>query len=283
MSSTHIVIMAGGLGSRLYPLSTPEHPKQFLDLLGVGKSLIRTTFERLMACCPGAHIWVSTSESYLHFVREQLPEVPSEQIICEPVRRNTAPSLSLACRKICHLYPDAVIIATPTDAHIPDPAAFAMTMLSAIDYTEDSGAILCVGIVPDHPETEYGYIKTGEVQSGSIVKVLSFKEKPSLVTAQRYLGEGGYFWNAGIFIFKASTFMEQMRIHAPELEETMDSIEGHLFSDSEAEALSEHFPKCDNISIDYALMEKSDRVYMIPGEWKWFDLGSHAAISASTR
>lgn len=283
MDSTHIVIMAGGMGSRLYPLSTPEHPKQFMDILGVGKSLIRLTFERFMVCCPGAHIWVSTNETYRHFVEEQLPEVPRDQIICEPARRNTAPALSLACRKISGRYPGACIIATPADAHIPDPASFAMTILSAIDHVEQSGSILCVGIVPDHPETEYGYICAGDARGGSAVKVREFKEKPSLVTAQKYLSDGGYYWNAGIFIWKADTFMQEMRTHAPELESLMDTIAASLDTVSETEMLAGNFPKCESISIDYALMEKSDKVYMIPGDWKWFDLGSYAAIAAACK
>lgn len=269
--------MAGGVGSRLYPLSTPEHPKQFIDLLGCGKTLIQLTYERFLAVDPEARFWVVTSERYIHFITEQLPEIPQEQILAEPEARNTAPCIAYACWKIRKKYADTNIIVTPSDAYVPDVDAFAITMRKALDFTADSNAIVCIGILPTEPHTGYGYINadaTGE----KVTKVNAFKEKPDLETAKSYLAEGGYFWNAGIFVWNAATIESEIRNHAPQIASVMDELSPSFYTDSENEELKRFFPTCEKISIDYAVMEKSENINMIPGNWAWSDLGSFEAV-----
>lgn len=297
MSDTHIVIMAGGVGSRLYPISTPEKPKQFLDLLGVGKSLIRLTYERFLAVDANAHFWVVTSESYLHYVTEQLPEIPREQILLEPMARNTAPCIAYVCRKIALRYPAAKVVVTPSDAYVPDYDAFALTIRKSLDFVsggdgcspqaQNAEAIVTIGITPDRPETGYGYIDVRSAMKSvagteDIVEVSAFKEKPSLEVAQQYLAEGGYYWNAGIFVFGVQTMLSELREHAPHLSLQMDELQKSLYTEAEQRALATIFPQCEKISIDYAVMEKSSHIYMAPSDWAWSDLGSFEAIEKIT-
>ena len=334
--------MAGGVGSRLYPISTPEKPKQFLDLLGVGKTLIQLTYERFLAVDPEAHFWVVTSAAYHKLVREQLPDIPDEQILLEPVARNTAPCIAYVSWKIARRWPDARVAVAPSDAYVPDVAAFAATLRSALDfvavgassvqpgapsvlpdsssafpdpYRGSTGAIVTVGITPDHPDTEYGYIHiAGSIPDGHpdsipdghpgalpaghpgflpdgpsrpdrespILKVSEFKEKPSLEVAERYLAEGGYFWNAGIFVYGVQTMIDSLRAFVPGIADLMDRLDPSLYTASEQPALEELFPQCEKISIDYAVMERSSCVYMAPATWAWSDLGSFAAIEKVT-
>ncbi len=272
--------MAGGVGSRLYPVSTPEHPKQFIDLLGCGKTLIRLTYERFLEVDPEARFWVVTSEKYIHFIHEQLPEIPDEQILAEPEPRNTAPCIAYACRKILKKYPDADVVVTPSDAYVPDCKAFARTVNAAVSFAAVRDAIVCVGIEPDSPHTGYGYIHAAHIPKGDdeVVKVSEFKEKPSPETAQKYLSDGGYFWNAGIFICSARSFESQLRKFAPQISSVMDLLSPALYTDRETSELARLFPGCEKISIDYAVMEKSPDIYMIPGRWVWSDLGSFESI-----
>ncbi len=279
--TNHVVIMAGGVGSRLFPISTPEHPKQFIDLLGCGKSLIRLTYERFLALGGDFHFWVVTSASYTHFIHEQIPEIPDEQILAEPVARNTAPCIAYACWKIKAKYPDANIVITPADAYVPDVHAFADTMRTALEFTASSNSIVCVGITPDSPHTGYGYIHA-PAEVGKVVKVAEFKEKPSLEVAKSYLAEGGYWWNAGIFVWNVRTIEHELRAHAPQICEIMDQLSPSLFGAEEQASLAELFPQCDKISIDYAVMEKSAEVYAIAADWEWSDLGSFEAIETIT-
>ena len=273
--------MAGGVGSRLYPLSTPEHPKQFIDLLGCGKTLIRLTYERFLALGDDIRFWVVTSGAYTHFVREQIPEIPDEQILAEPVARNTAPCIAYACWKIREKYPDANIIITPADAYVPDVNAFAATMRTALDFTASRSSIVCIGITPDSPHTGYGYIHA-PAEVGKVVKVAEFKEKPSLEVAQGYLAEGGYWWNAGIFVWNVETIEKELRAHAPQICGVMDRLAPSFYTAAESGALEELFPQCDKISIDYAVMEKSADVYALAADWAWSDLGSFEAIEKIT-
>ena len=271
--------MAGGVGSRLYPISTPEKPKQFLDLLGVGKTLIQLTYERFLAVDPEAHFWVVTSEAYYKYIKEQLPAIPDEQILLEPVARNTAPCIAYVSWKIAQRYPDARVMVAPSDAYVPDVEAFAVTARQALEFKSD--AIVTIGICPDHPDTEYGYIHVAESGEG-IVKVSEFKEKPSLEVAERYLAEGGYFWNAGIFVYGVQTMISELRQFAPSIAALMDELAPSLYTRSEQSALADIFPRCEKISIDYAVMERSSLVYMAPSSWSWSDLGSFAAIEKVT-
>lgn len=276
----HIVIMAGGVGSRLYPLSTPEHPKQFIDLLGCGRTMIQLTYERFLQVNPEARFWVVTSREYVHFVREQIPEIPANQILAEPASRNTAPCIALACWKIRSRYSDANIVVTPADAYVPDSAAFALTLRKALDFSASGQHIVCIGITPLSPCTQYGYIQAPE--SGEVVKVTSFKEKPDAGTAERYLKEGGYFWNAGIFVWSSDTICSEIRLHAPQIAAVMDRIAEDFNTARENDTLNRLFPTCDKISIDYAVMEKSDKIFTVAGRWFWSDLGSIESVEKIT-
>lgn len=279
--ATHVVIMAGGVGSRLYPLSTPEHPKQFLDLLECGKTLIQLTYERFLAVDSAAQFWVVTSADYVHFVHEQLPSIPDEHILAEPVARNTAPCIAYACWKIKARYPDANVVVTPADAYVPDCAAFAATIRPALEFASQGSRIVCVGINPLSPHTGYGYVKVSSGNADAVVrKVDSFKEKPDMATAERYLAEGGYYWNAGIFVWNVATIESELRTHAPQITGVMDELAPVFYTEGENAALGRLFPTCDKISIDYAVMEKSKEVYVAASDWEWSDLGSFEALEA---
>ena len=279
--------MAGGIGSRLYPLSTPEKPKQFLDLLECGESLIQMTYKRFKVVDPDAEFWVVTSDKYAHFISEQLPDIPGSHILCEPEPRSTAPCIAYASWKIATETPEEenpTIIVTPSDAYVPDHGEFALTMRSALDFVADRHAVVCVGITPDRPETNYGYIHCLSTTGARnvVTKVVGFKEKPDAETAAGYLREGGFLWNAGIFVWNLETIMAELREHAGNTAELMDELSPYLFGESEKDALSRLFPQCEKISIDYAVMEKSDSVYVIPGDWCWSDLGGFEALSKIT-
>lgn len=279
--TTHVVIMAGGIGSRMAPLSTPEHPKQFIDLLGCGKTLIQLTYERFLKLDPKAVFWVVTSKEYVHFVHEQLPSIDDDFILAEPVARNTAPCIAYACRKIWKRFSDANIVVTPADAYVPDAEAFSLTIKKALLFTAASMSLMCVGVTPTSPHTGYGYIKCDRTDK-AIVPVASFKEKPDLETAKRFLEEGGYFWNAGIFVWNARAIDSALRRYVPDIAARMDMLEPSMYTDAEAGALAEIFPTCEKISIDYAVMEKSDDVFVIHADWFWSDLGSFEALEQIT-
>ena len=275
---THVVIMAGGIGSRLWPLSTPDCPKQFIDILGVGKSLIQLTVERFLPVCAPDKFWVVTSEKYVDIVREQLPDIPREQILAEPEPRNTAPCIAYACWKIAQRYPAANIVVTPADALVLKTDAFADVIRKALAVTDGTDAIVTVGIKPTRPETGYGYIFAADAVQGQVVKVSAFKEKPDAETAKAYVDDGRYFWNAGIFVWNVKTITRQLRAYAPQIAGVMDTIAPALFTDAEASVIRKLFPSCDKISIDYAVMEKSRNIHVIAGDLGWSDLGSWGSI-----
>ena len=288
--TNHIVIMAGGQGTRLYPLSTAEKPKQFLDLLGVGKSLIRLTYERFLAVDPDAKFWVVTSAAYVHWVREQIPEIPEARILAEPAPRNTAPCIAYACWKIKAENPEGNIIVTPSDAFVSCVDLFAVTLKKALAFTASrTPSIVCVGIRPTTPHTGYGYIQISSrdegktpIEADEIHKVAAFQEKPDRATAERYLAEGGYYWNAGIFVWNAATIEAELRAFAPQIVEVFDTLEKSFGTPEEAAETERLFPTCEKISIDYAVMEKSAHVHCIPADWPWDDLGSFASIEKVT-
>ncbi|MBO4427574.1 MAG: mannose-1-phosphate guanylyltransferase [Bacteroidales bacterium] len=281
--SNHIVIMAGGQGTRLYPLSTPEHPKQFIDLLDCGKTMIQLTWERFHAVDPEAAFWVVTSSNYEHFILEQLPQIPRAHILLEPEPRNTAPCIAWATKKILAEDSGANVVVTPSDAWVADIPAHAITLRKALEFAGKDDAVVCIGIKPTEPHTGYGYINViagGDRQSP--VKVASFTEKPDLETAKRYLAEGGYLWNAGIFVFRAAVMDGELKRFAPQISGRMDELSKSFGTASEASETAKIFPECEKISIDYAVMEKSSLIYCIPATWAWSDLGSFAAIEAVT-
>lgn len=275
---THVVIMAGGVGSRLWPISTPSMPKQFIDVLGVGKTLIQLTMERFLPVCSPENFWVVTSRQYVETVRRQLPQVPADHILAEPVGRNTAPCIAYACRKIAVRHPSASVVVTPADALVLKTEKFADVIRTALEAVDGSEKIVTVGIKPTRPETGYGYICSAEVAQDRVVKVEAFKEKPDLDTAREYIAAGNYFWNAGIFIWSAATINRQLRQHAPQITEIMDRIEPSFYTEKETAALQEFFPLCDKISIDYAVMEKSSDIHVIASDLGWSDLGTWGSV-----
>ena len=280
---THIVIMAGGVGSRLWPVSTPETPKQFIDLLGVGKSLIQLTVERFLPVCDMSRIWVVTSRKYVETVREQLPLIPEDQILAEPEARNTAPCIAYASWKIMAKDPEANIVVTPSDALVLRTGKFADCIRKALNFTQEGDRIVTVGIRPDRPETGYGYICSASKEEDTVIKVNAFKEKPDLETARTYLASGNYFWNAGIFIWSARTIVSQLRRFAPQIAGIMDKLAPSFYTAGEESALTMLFPECDRISIDYAVMEKSDSIYVIAADLEWSDLGSWSSVGGKIR
>lgn len=281
---THVVIMAGGIGSRFWPMSISEHPKQFIDVMGCGKSLIQLTVERCLPFCSIENFWVVTSERYTDIVKEQLPELPENHILAEPEARNTAPCIAYACWKIKKQYPNANIVVTPSDALVIDTTEFTRCITVALKKTADSSAIVTLGIKPSRPETGYGYIASkGEADSMGICKVEAFKEKPNKDTALQYVKAGNFFWNAGIFVWNVETITKAIRKYAPQIAGVMDELESSLFTDKEQTELKRLFPTCEKISIDYAVMEKAQEIYVLPAEFGWSDLGSWGSLHTQLR
>lgn len=278
-ANTHVIIMAGGIGSRFWPLSTPAYPKQFVDVMGVGKSLIQLTAERFQEICSPERMWVVTNQAYVDMVKEHLPQVPARNILAEPAARNTAPCIAYACWKIKEQYPAANIVVTPSDALVLDVPEFRRVIQRALDFTENRTAIVTVGIQPNRPETGYGYIQATDVQTAEEVwKVQSFREKPNRETAMKYVEDGHYFWNAGIFVWNIRTIVAELRKHVPALCTQMDEMAEGFGTEQEAETVTRIFPTCEKISIDYAVMEKAECIYTIPADFGWSDLGNWASL-----
>ena len=290
--ANHVVIMAGGIGSRFWPLSTPEYPKQFVDVLGTGRTMIQMTVDRFAPLCPMENFWVVTSAAYVDIVREQLPAVPSENILAEPCARNTAPCIAYACWKIRMKDPSANIVVTPSDALVVDVDEFRDVIGTALAFTAEGEKIVTVGITPTRPETGYGYIQCsgasgsgsgsgsgfGSALAGGVLPVASFREKPSLEVAQSYVAAGNYLWNAGIFVWNVETIVGSIRRFVPSLAAKMDTMSESFYTPSEAAAVAEVFPTCEKISIDYAVMEKADCIYTIPGDFGWSDVGTWGSL-----
>lgn len=271
--------MAGGIGSRFWPMSTPECPKQFIDVMGCGRSLIQLTVDRFRGICDPDHVWVVTSQQYVAIVKEQLPDVPADNILAEPCRRNTAPCIAYVAWKIQQRFPDANIVVTPSDALVLDTDEFRRVISQALDFTTQAGRIVTIGIKPSRPETGYGYIAAGNaIADSEICKVEQFKEKPNLDTAKSYLAAGNYFWNAGIFVWNVDTVVNAIHNYQPDLAEIFDNIAPAMYSDDEAAVIANLFPTCPNISIDYAVMEKSPDIYVHPADFGWSDLGTWGSL-----
>lgn len=274
----HVVIMAGGIGSRFWPMSTPDFPKQFVDVMGCGKTMIQMTVERFAPLCPMENFWVVTSAAYVDIVREQLPHIPAENILAEPCARNTAPCIAYACWKIRMKHPSANIVVTPSDALVTDGNEFRRIIGAALEFTASGRRIVTVGIKPTRPETGYGYIQTAPVGEGMVIPVSAFKEKPALEIAKQYLAAGNYLWNAGIFVWNVDTIVDSLRSFTPDLAEKMDRMAESFYSPSESAVVGEIFPTCEKISIDYAVMEKADYIYTSPGDFGWSDVGTWGSL-----
>ena len=272
--NNHIVIMAGGIGSRFWPLSTPEFPKQFIDILGCGRTLIQLTVDRFKGLCPMENFWVVTNAAYVDIVKKQLPEIPVNHILAEPAARNTAPCIAWACWRIKAEDPEANVVVTPADAVVMNPEEFRRVIGNALTFTEKSDAIVTIGIKPSRPETGYGYVEAGDSIGGEINKVKAFKEKPQLEVAEQYLQAGNYLWNAGIFVWNVRTITEAIKTYKPNIASDMERMKT-------AADVQEVFPQCEKISIDYAVMEPAaadGRVYTHPADFGWSDLGNWASL-----
>ena len=279
--ANHVVIMAGGIGSRFWPLSTPEFPKQFIDILGCGRSLIQLTVDRFKGICPESNFWVVTNQAYVDIVKEQIPGIPSEHILAEPAARNTAPCIAWACWSIKREDPNANVVVTPSDAVVMNPEEFRRVISGALNFTAGHDFIVTIGIKPNRPETGYGYVKAldgiTELRNHGnpeIKAVEAFKEKPDLETAKKYLADGNYLWNAGIFVWNISTITNSLKAYKPNLADDMTKMLA-------TGRVDQIFPQCEKISIDYAVMEPAaadGKVYTYPADFGWSDLGNWQSL-----
>lgn len=266
--------MAGGVGSRFWPLSTPEYPKQFIDILGCGRTLIQLTVDRFKGVCPMENFWVVTNAKYVDIVKKQHPDIPAEHILAEPAARNTAPCIAWACWSIKKEDANANVVVTPADAIVMNPEEFRRVIKNALAFTDSWDAIVTIGIKPSRPETGYGYVEAADAISGEICKVNAFKEKPDHDTAEKYLAAGNYLWNAGIFVWNIDTITDSITKYKPNIAADMDEI-------TATGDVANIFPNCEKISIDFAVMEPAaayGMVYTHPADFGWSDLGNWASL-----
>ena len=285
-TDNHLVIMAGGVGSRFWPMSTADRPKQFIDVLGVGKTLIQLTNERFSGVIPPCNVWVVTNEKYVSVVHEQLPDIPVDHILSEPCRRNTAPCIAYVSWRIKKENPKANIVVSPSDHIVTNPEEFRRVITNCLKFTAETDAIVTLGMKPTRPETGYGYIQadlsTASARNKEIFRVDQFREKPDLATAIQYTKQSNFFWNAGIFIWSASTIVNAFRIYQPGVARIFENIMDILGTADEQRVIDEVYPECDNISVDYAIMEKAEEIFVCPADFGWSDLGTWGSLLAQT-
>lgn len=271
----YVAIMAGGIGSRFWPMSRTAFPKQFLDILNTGKTLIQQTFDRFADFIPKGNIYIITSEEYIPIVKKQLPEALPENILGEPSRKNTAPCIAYISYKLRKLNPKACLICAPSDHLVLEQIAFKKVCYEALNFVRENNALLTLGIKPAYPNTGYGYIQYEQYEvSDNVYKVKTFTEKPTLEIAKTFLTSGDFLWNAGIFVWKVPHIVQAFEKYLPEIHELFAAEEEHFNTASEKEAIGRIYPQCTNISIDYGIMEKADNVYLIPSSFGWSDLGT---------
>ncbi|MBA9076968.1 mannose-1-phosphate guanylyltransferase [Rufibacter quisquiliarum] len=271
--NTFVVVMAGGIGSRFWPFSRNNHPKQFHDVLGIGESMIQTTVKRFDNICPPENVFVVTNREYADLVRQHLPQLQEDQILQEPVGRNTAPCIAYACYKIAQRNPNANIVVAPADHVILRQAAFEDCIQQALEATSRQDILVTLGIKPTRPDTGYGYIQYLE-NSSPLKKVKTFTEKPDLELAQSFLESGDFVWNAGIFIWNAQAILKAFRRHLEEIADLFEEGASTYYTSSEAPFIDNAYSQSRNISIDYGIMEKAENVYVILGDLGWSDLGT---------
>jgi mannose-1-phosphate guanylyltransferase len=276
MSKHHYVaIMAGGIGSRFWPMSRANYPKQFLDILGTGKTLIQQTFDRYNQLLPAENIFIVTSQEYVDLVKQQLPTLPFENILAEPSRKNTAPCIAYIAFKLYQKDPEALMMAAPADNLILDTSAFLETATKALEFVDNINALVTIGIKPTHPNTGYGYIQHDYPEAApGVHKVKTFTEKPNLELAKTFMASGDFLWNAGIFTWKVKTIVNAFEKYLPEMYEVFNTEISKLNTPEEKEAIERIYPQCTNISIDFGIMEKAENVYVIPASFAWSDLGT---------
>lgn len=274
----YCVIMCGGIGSRFWPYSRSNRPKQFIDFLGTGRSLLQMSYDRVLPVVAPENIIIVTNSQYAPLVKEQLPDLKDSQILLEPARRNTAPCIAWAAWHIAAIDPQASMIVTPSDHLITREKEFEQSVINGFEFVENHDALLTLGIKPVRPETGYGYIQIGQQVESGILKVKTFTEKPDLELAKVFLESGEFFWNSGIFIWSARSIMNAMREHAPEIAATFDRGAVSFNTPDETAFIEKNFPGCMGISIDFAVMEKAANVYVECVSFGWNDLGTWSAL-----
>ena len=283
-NNNYCVIMAGGIGSRFWPLSRHEKPKQFLDILGTGKTLLQQTFERMNHICPAENILIVTNDNYKEIVIEQLPEIIPDNILLEPMRRNTAPCIAYANFKIQQLNPDANIIVAPSDHLIVNEIEFINVIKKSLEFTKENEVLLTLGIKPNRPETGYGYIqvnnedKKDNSEKFGIKKVKTFTEKPNIEMAKIFYESGEFFWNSGIFIWSLKTIMNSFENYLSEVNDLFKKGIKQYNTNKEKEFINEIYSACKNISIDYGIIEKAENVHVLCADFGWSDLGTWGSL-----
>jgi mannose-1-phosphate guanylyltransferase len=273
----YVVIMAGGVGTRFWPYSRNAKPKQFLDVINCGKTLLQSTYERFLPICPPENIFVVTHEEHKSMTKEQLPALPEAQILAEPMRKNTAPCILYASYKIGELNKNAVIVVAPSDHLILNEADFQQTIVKSAEQAKNQDKLITLGIKPTRPETGYGYIQYIENKS-ALKKVKTFTEKPELSLANKFLESGDFVWNAGIFIWGVQAILHAFATHLPEMTEIFEEVRTKISTDEEKSAIQAAYSQTKNISIDYGIMEKADNVHVWLSSFAWSDLGSWGSL-----
>jgi mannose-1-phosphate guanylyltransferase len=273
--NTYVAIMAGGIGSRFWPVSRVGHPKQFLDILGTGKTLIQQTFERFAGLVPTENIYVVTANEYLDITKEQLPQLPAKNILGEPFRKNTAPCIAYISFKLQQLNPEASLIVAPADHLILQEEKFLSVCSEALAFVNNQNALLTIGIQPTYPNTGYGYIQHEAAEAApGVHKVKTFTEKPNLELAKTFLASGDFLWNSGIFIWKVANGLHAFQQYMPEMFDLFSGEAEKLNGTEEKAVIETIYPQCPNTSIDFGVMEKANNVYVIPSQFGWSDLGT---------
>lgn len=279
MKNYYALILAGGIGSRFWPISRTAHPKQFIDILGTGKTLIQQTYDRFLKIVPKENIFILTNESYIHLVREQLPDLDNSQILAEPIMRNTAPCIAYGSHKILKLNPEASIVVAPSDHLIMDSEEFTRCIKKSLDTASNHDCLISLGIKPSRPDTGYGYIQYNTKKIGDdFFMVKTFTEKPNKELAKTFVQSGDFLWNAGIFVWSLTSILNAFKKYLPEMNDIFKEGEALYNTAEEQEFVHSAFSQCTNLSIDYGIMEKAENVYVLPSEFGWSDLGTWASV-----
>jgi mannose-1-phosphate guanylyltransferase len=281
MKNNYCIIMAGGVGSRFWPFSTNEKPKQFLDFFGTGRSLLRMTYERLDGIVPASNVFIVTNKIYKDTILEQLPELAENQILLEPMRRNTAPCIAYAVYRIQKQNPKANIVVLPSDHLITNEKEFQRVITEGLRFVANNDALLTLGMKPTRPETGYGYIQFGN-GGDELRKVKTFTEKPNLEMAKVFLSSGEFAWNSGMFLWRADVIINQFNQHLPEVADKFEQGIDAYATDNEQTFINRIYPECPNISIDYGIMEKAENVYVMLADFGWSDLGTWGSLHEIT-
>jgi len=276
--NTYLVVMAGGIGSRFWPFSRTHHPKQFHDVMGVGRSMLQVTVDRFAEICPIENVFVVTNRDYHDLVQQHLPQLPADQILGEPIGRNTAPCIAYASYRIAQRDPQATIIVSPADHAVVNEEEFRRVIRQAVDAARSHDVLITLGIQPARPDTGYGYIQymddAANSLPGGLCKVKTFTEKPNLELAQMFVNSGDFLWNSGLFVWRADVILHAFHQYLSDISEVFDEGAAQLGTEQENDFISEAYSRCRNISIDYGVMEKADNVYVLPADFGWSDLGT---------